>query len=1395
MSISRLLFGCAVLAHALVFADGIPLPEHPRPDWERTDWVNLNGTWDFGFKPNTYDKKILVPFGWGSPLSGVANEADTGYYRREIVVPAAWRGKRVFLIVGAADHDTEAYLDGVLIGRNEVGYVPFEFDLTDKVKWGEKQILSFKIYDPPPRIARKGHWLYGKQGYGNTRGIWQTVYLEARGRTYVKSARLTPHLATSSVTAEVVLERSARKGEKAELELDGRTIAVPFEAGTDTAKVEIPFDSPRLWDLDNPNLYEVTVRFGYDTVKTYFGFREIGTGKTPNGDNYVTLNGKPIYLQLCLDQSFHPEGWFTYPTDESMKEDILLSKRLALSGNRVHIKAEMPRKLYWADKLGLLIQADVPCAWGDVSHEMFVEHWNTFSRMVERDYNHPSIYQWTLFNETWGLYTHASLEMGLAAGKGGRKRAYEKWAQESVRNAYQKAKVLDRSRLVEDNSPCKRDHVETDVNTWHSYQSGRNWEATIAKFCDETKPGSKANYIGGNAQRGEPMMNSECGNVWGYKGAIGDIDFSWDYHLMINAFRRHLKCAGWLYTEHHDVVNEWNGYVRLDRSPKFDGFDELAGMTLADLHRPAALYFAGPLGKETGETLPAGSTAKIPVGVSLVTDAYAGKTLSLERDGIALPDTFAAKSWQCETLWNVEIPLPTTAAVDRVLFVLKADGKEIARNFWCYSTVPTDATMPKPSAAEWSDGTAEVLGGLKYNGFGKGYYEFTLAAPSEGGLFEVEVSSKRKYGKDYPADAKRGGLDYMLGGGSHDRSAPAFSYPQTSTNKFPANVKVYVDGALAHEQVLPDDPADHRGILSWLAQPEDGTLQEAGSYGWRVAVPVPADAVRDGKVTVRLASDHGLAVYGPRFGRFPFGPRIVARPPEAAPLAAPLAAKLADYVCAFNAADDEVYTNAIPNSAAEAYLSQNAPRFECPDEEIERTYYFRWWTYRKHLRHTPDGWVVTEFLPDVGWAGRDNTISCALGHHFREGRWLRDRAPLRDYAAFWLRAKDGGRLNGPGAYVNWIADSVLKLAAMEGDVAFATNLLPALVRNYAAWEKGWNCRVFPGTGTFPMGLKEGLFETTCNYEGAEYALAGDGARPLVNAAMCGEARAIAAIARLAGDEATAARFAAKAADVESALKSRLWDPSRQFFMTVAPNGVRGTVKELNGYAPWYFALDMKGYEAAWKPFAEAEGFAAKWGLTFPERRTPGFTLSYEGHPCQWNGPSWPYATSIALSALGEALRQGTAGARTPADFVAALHRYAAAHVRRTADGRTLPWIDEVQNPDTGDWISRTMLERDPTNRLPERGKDYNHSTFCDLVLGDLVGIRPQMDGSLVVAPLFSSEWAYLRVEDVKIAGHRMAVLWDRDGTRYGFGKGLFVRVDGKTAAYSPTLQSVEITAQ
>ena len=868
-------------------AAGIPLPEHPRPDWERADWQNLNGVWDFGFAKTNLSLKINVPFGWGSPLSGVKDRGSRGWYRREVTVPAAWKGKRVFVVVGASDHDTTCRFAGEDLGTHRGGYTPFEYELTDFVKWGEKQTLDFEVWDPDMGAASAGSHLYGKQGYGNARGIWQTVYLEARGDLYVDHVRFTPSIAESKVGFVALLSGPAKAKTTCRLTLDGKTYEYPVAPGQQVVSADVALEKPRLWSLDDPQLYDVTIALGDDTVKTYFGFREIGVGKTANGDSCVTLNGKPIYLQMCLDQSYHPEGWYTFPSDEAMKNEILISKKLALSGNRVHIKVEVPRKLYWADKLGLLIQADVPNTWGDPTEAMFEEHWKCFEGMLRRDFNHPCIYQWTLFNETWGLFHHPAYRPGGTKDT----RRYRASTQREVAKAYLKAKFCDPTRLVEENSPCNWDHVVTDVNSWHRYTSGNRWNAQVEEIVTNTYVGSTHNFADGYVQGEQPMMNSECGNVWGYVGSTGDCDFTWDYHLMINAFRSHLKCVGWLYTEHHDVCNEWNGYVRFDRSPKYDGFDELAGMTLKDLHADAGIVFLGTKGAETGEMLSVGEERTIPVGVSFVTDRYAGQQLALKRrvwwhgaDGrrvdepeAAVAGTFTAKDWQCEKLWDCAFRAPDEAACGCVVFTLLADGRPVERNFWSFGVTNAAVAPVAPAKASWSVATTNVLAGLKQNGFGKGYFEYVLPAPKAGGVFRAELSAKRLNTKDMTGKDSDSVYGFMLGGGDHSRSKNANSYPQTSDDRHPAKVRVFVDGELAREVVLADDPADSRGILSWLSQKNDGHLHEAGSYGWLVEAPVKASAVKDGKVTVRLESDDGLAVYGSRFGRFPLEPTVFAK--------------------------------------------------------------------------------------------------------------------------------------------------------------------------------------------------------------------------------------------------------------------------------------------------------------------------------------------------------------------------------------------------------------------------------------------------------------------------------------------------------------------------------------
>jgi len=495
------------------------------------------------------------------------------------------------------------------------------------------------------------------------------------------------------------------------------------------------------------------------------------------------------------------------------------------------------------------------------------------------------------------------------------------------------------------------------------------------------------------------------------------------------------------------------------------------------------------------------------------------------------------------------------------------------------------------------------------------------------------------------------------------------------------------------------------------------------------------------------------------------------------------------YFDEFRLADEELYPHDIRNGHAGSWALSSIPRFECPDKDIERTYYFRWWTYRKHLRRTKDGsgWVVTEFLPDVSWAGAENTIACPFGHHVREGRWLRDCKYLDSYIDFMMKKGSLTR------YLSWPAWSALERAKVTGDFCFVRRQLNAFVGNFEVWQKGWPLTSFSlscveniqDAKGVPLkaGFREerGLFDFAGDREGSEFALSRDGARPLVNSAMWAEATAISEIARSAGRRDVAERFAKVASVLEKNIKSRLWNKKKEFFTALSVEGVQDDVCELHGYAPFYFGMRLKGFEDAWKPLLDEHGFYAPMGLTFPARDTPGFDVSIDlkRHECLWNGPSWPYATSIALTALYETLQTGMAGLVSGEDFAMLVGQYARQHRRKLDNGRVVPWIDENLDPFTGEWIARRHMiewERSGIRKMAyrERGKDYNHSTFCDLVIAGLCGFVPQADGKVVVKPLAPKSWDWWCVDGIRYHGHDVTVLFDRDGTRYGKGRGLVV---------------------
>lgn len=486
------------------------------------------------------------------------------------------------------------------------------------------------------------------------------------------------------------------------------------------------------------------------------------------------------------------------------------------------------------------------------------------------------------------------------------------------------------------------------------------------------------------------------------------------------------------------------------------------------------------------------------------------------------------------------------------------------------------------------------------------------------------------------------------------------------------------------------------------------------------------------------------------------------------------------YISTFNTHDEELYVQHFPNNVAWDFLSENIPLFSCPDSILEKTYYFRWWTFRKHIKQTEDGFVFTEFLPEVSWSGKHNTINCPAAHHIYEGRWLHDNRYVRDYLRFWLTAA-GDRVRD---YSFWIADAMLAFQKVHPDSAFVAACLPKLVDNYHSWEAE---RQDEGKLLFwQYDNRDGMEYTASGriLQGGERVFQQAGTRPSINSYMYGDAKAIATMARHLKQGDLAQAFTKKAEQLKAQVQQRLWNEGLQFFSTL-PRDYDAedstlNVRELIGYIPWYFHLpdDQSRYAAAWQQVLAPEGFYAPYGLTVCEQRHPYFEIAYEGHECQWNGPSWPFATSQTLTAMANLLNDYTQKMVNKSDYYRLLKQYASVHRRTNEQGQEVSWIDENLNPMTGEWLSRARLSQwkegswSEEKGGKERGKDYNHSTFNDLIISGLVGVRPHLGDTVGIHPLIpDGQWDWYCLDRIPYHGGMLGVLWDKTGEKYGRGRG------------------------
>ena len=884
-----------------------PWPEHPRPDFKREPWVNLNGAWNFGFDAqdagekeqwfapgkHTFDRKIVVPFPWESRLSGIGDSDYKGvaWYAREIDLPGgeAWSQRDTWLVIGACDWEAKVWVNGQPAAEHVGGYVPFDVNLSRFGKCGEKVTVVIRVVDktdPQQPTGKQINW------YTRNSGIWQTVYLEGRGRSFIRSLRAEPRITTGEVKYTIGIDGQPSQRALTVLSPDNSfgIVRVKLDDAKRSVETTIQVRNPELWSPDSPKLYPITVRLGdpngpaeqNDCVESYFGLREVSVGMAPGRDyQYIQLNGKPIYLRGALHQSFHPDGIYQYPDDSVMQSDYDLCKRIGLNFLRIHIKIPVPRELYWADKTGVLIMQDMPCYW---RHTPQAQAWwqEMFEAAVTRDFNHPAVFSWCLFNETWGI------------GDGGYSDDHQQW----VAQMFEMAKQTDPTRLIEDNSPCLYDHVTTDINSWHfyinDYEQARKHIQEVAK---RTYPGSAFNYAGDHRQTDAPLMNSEYGGIG---SSQGDQDVSWCFKYLTNELRLQDKICGYVYTELSDIEWEHNGFANYDRTPKDFGYDQWhPGFSIKDINNPDFVAIDAP---PVVEFKP-GEAREILVKVSHWSERP-GKSLTI-RWRVDWFDRMGLRSdgrWQnTPATWQpyrvVDQPaIRLTADGNGILGALLVellDGQElVARNYVNLfvdrgTAARVEAVTETKLALRWSpadvaewtfaDGVPvpEGVGIHKAHGRGTGVAEYRLRIPEQvplDGLSELtvlaELSSKAGTEKlDWPA--RRNPLDY----------------PQTDTKKWPTGVQLLLNGekVLPTAETLDDDPADAWGVLSHFRR------YEPGSYGYLTRSTLQGEGLR--KLVSRIGQDRilrvrfevaadagnkgGLAIFGEGLGAYPVEPTCV----------------------------------------------------------------------------------------------------------------------------------------------------------------------------------------------------------------------------------------------------------------------------------------------------------------------------------------------------------------------------------------------------------------------------------------------------------------------------------------------------------------------------------------
>ena len=475
------------------------------------------------------------------------------------------------------------------------------------------------------------------------------------------------------------------------------------------------------------------------------------------------------------------------------------------------------------------------------------------------------------------------------------------------------------------------------------------------------------------------------------------------------------------------------------------------------------------------------------------------------------------------------------------------------------------------------------------------------------------------------------------------------------------------------------------------------------------------------------------------------------------------------YVDYFNTMEDENIVQAIPNAKAWEWMTQNVPLFDCPNRDFEEMWYYRWWTLRKHIESTPVGYAMTEFLVKRNYADKWKLISSGVGHHIHESRWLRDSTYLDQIVRTWYTGNEGKPMAKLLKYSSWIAHSLWQRHLVDGRQQWYINMLPSLEWEFNEWE---TTHTREGGFYWQEDVRDAMEETISGGRKKKYL------RPSINAYMYGNAMAISNIAKMAGDERKAKTYFDKANDLKEKVHQKLWNEQHAFFETHRVDS-SANVREAIGFMPWYthMAKDEAKYGVAWLQAADEKGFSAPYGQTTAERRHPEFRTHGVGQ-CEWDGAVWPFATSQTLTAMANYLNDYSQPVISDSLYFAEMEKY-----MQSQHMRGKPYIGEYLDETTGYWLKGDQ----------ERSRYYNHSTWNDLMITGICGLRPRQDNTLEINPLLpDGKWAYFCLDNVLYHGHHISIVWDQDGSRYHAGKGLRVYVDGQLKGQRDSLGKIII---